>query len=329
MNTDQLLDAIGDISDKYINEAHQTRIIKKHRFKPFAIAAAAVLCIAAPLPLGVAAGSENAYNTLYMFAPSVAQTFKPVEESCVDQGIRMEVISAEINGSEASIFLSMQDLEEDRLDETVDLYDSYDIHLPYDQYGHCSFNKYDPETKTAYFVVHIARMDGKDIRSGKMTFSVGCFLSHKKKTERFLDEIDLSNIPEATDTFFPENTNVWAEMDGEEAKNTKCIKPSDTPIFYAADGAAVTGYGLVDGKLHIQMNYENRHETDNHGFISLIGGSGQTDHGEVVFFGNYDYNEYIFDVSPDDLADSRLYGEFVSSPPYMKGNWEVTFRLDK
>ena len=61
MNTDHLLDAIGDISDKYIDEAHQTRIIKKHRFKPFAIAAAAVLCIAAPLPLGVAAGSENAY----------------------------------------------------------------------------------------------------------------------------------------------------------------------------------------------------------------------------------------------------------------------------
>ena len=327
MNSEQLIDAIGNISDKYIDEAHRTVKIKKHSFKPFAIAAAAMICIAAPLPLGVAAGSENAYNALYMIAPSVAQTFKPIEESCVDQGIRMEVISAEIKGSEASVFLSMQDLEEDRLDETVDLYDSYDIHLPYDQYGHCSFNKYDPETKTAYFVVHTARMDGKDISGGKMTFSVGCILSHKKKTEGFIDEIDLSNIPEATDTFFPENMNGWAEMDGEEAKNTKCIRPSDPPLFYPSEGVAITGYGLVDGKLHVQMISENRHRTDNHGFISLIGGSGQTDHGKGVFFG--DYTECIFDVSPDDLADSRLYGEFVSSPPYMEGNWEVTFPLDK
>ena len=89
MNSEQLIDAIGNISDKYIDEAHRTVKIKKHSFKPFAIAAAAMICIAAPLPLGVAAGSENAYNALYMIAPSVAQTFKPVQRSCTDQGIRI------------------------------------------------------------------------------------------------------------------------------------------------------------------------------------------------------------------------------------------------
>ena len=325
MNTDHLLDAIGDISDKYIDEARQTRIIKKHSFKPFAIAAAAVLCIAAPLPLGVAAGSENAYNTLYMFAPSVAQTFKPVEESCVDQGIRMEVISADLSDGKVSVCLSIQDIEDDRIDETIDLY-SYFTNMPFDGVGHCSFSEFDPVTKTAYFVVHIERMDGRAIKSGKTTFSVSQLLTNKKETQRYIDEIDLDNLPEISDTFRPDNINGCLNMEFDEAHSTNCIKPSDTPIFYAADGAAVTGYGLVDGKLHIQMNYENRHETDNHGFISLTDSNGEQTYCRGVHFGEYE--EYIFDVSPEELSQYRLFGKFVTAPPCINGNWSVTFKLE-
>ena len=326
MNKDQLISAIGDIDESYIAEAHKNIHIKKHTLRPFDIAAAAMLCIAAPLPFGVAAGSETAYQALYTIAPPVAQTFKPVQRSCTDQGIRIEVISADISDGKASFCLSVQDMEADRIDETIDLYDSYFIHMPFDSVGHCSFSEFDPETKTAYFVVHIERMDGKAIKSGKTTFSVSQLLTHKKKTERYIDEIGLGDLPEISDTFHPDNINGWSDMESDEAHSTNCIKPSDTPLFYAADSAAVTGYGLVDGKLHIQMKYENRHETDNHGFISLMDSNGEQTYCRGVHFGEYE--EYIFDVSPEELPQYRLFGEFVTAPPCINGNWSVTFKFE-
>ena len=44
----------------------------------------------------------------------------------------MEVVSATLNGSETLVTLTMQDLEGDRIDETMDLFDSAILQLPYD-----------------------------------------------------------------------------------------------------------------------------------------------------------------------------------------------------
>ena len=62
----------------------------------------------------------------------------------------MEVIAANIEGADAIILISLQDIMGDRLDETTDLFDSYSIHTPYAQSGGCSLVDYDDETKTAF-----------------------------------------------------------------------------------------------------------------------------------------------------------------------------------
>lgn len=325
MKTDTLINAFGMIDDKLIEEAHKPVHIRKRSYRGLAAAAAVVLCIAMPLPVAVAAGSETAYQALYAAAPAIAQTFKPVQKSCTDHGIRMEVISAETDGSEASVYLSMQDIEADRLDETIDLFDSYGINLPYDNVGHCSFSRYDEAEKTAYFVVHIERMDGKDIKSGKMTFTVHQLIAHKVRTEGFIDEVDLSAVTEADDTFVPDNIYGYSDMYADDGTPV-CLRPSDTPLFYAADGAAVTGVGMINGRLHVQLLFADRYTTDDHGFIHLIGGDGEDTEGGSIHFGNY--NEYVYDISPEELPNCRLYGEFVSAPPCISGNWEVTFRID-
>ena len=216
MKNDTLFEAVGNIDDRFIEEAHREIHIKKNRFKPFVIAAAAVFCVAVPLPVAEAAGSEKAYQILSSVFPAAAQKFKPVQMSCIDNGIKMEVISADISGSMASVCLSMHDLEDDRLDETIDLFDSYCINIPFDYYGTCSFREYDADTKTAYFMVEIGRMDGKDITDSKITFSVGKLLTHKQHSERYIDEIALSTVTDAAETFKPERINGWGGTINEE-----------------------------------------------------------------------------------------------------------------
>ena len=336
MKTDTMLDAIGMIDDRFIEEAHRSVHLKKSRYRSIAVAAAAVICIALPLPAATAAGSETAYAALYSVFPTAAQTFKPVQMSCIDNGIKMEVISADINGSEASVCLSMQDLESDRLDKTIDLFDCYNLNIPFDSSSHCSFTKYDPDTKTAYFMVHTERMDGKDIPERKVTFSVSKFLAHKQHIEGYIYDIDLNSVSEIPETFRPEWINGCADgITPEIAENMDYLIPSETPLCYAADGMGITGIGFVDGQLHLQIFNETKHMTDNHGFISIIVGSSKkiTPEG-VAYFQHGDnnsdsYEEYVFDITPEELADARLYGEFVIAPPCIEGKWQITFRLDK
>ena len=47
--------------------------------------------------------------------------------SCEDNGIKFEVISAYVEGNEAKIFISVQDIDGDRIDETTDLFDNFSI----------------------------------------------------------------------------------------------------------------------------------------------------------------------------------------------------------
>lgn len=336
MNTDKLTDAIGMIDEKYIDAAHPKKAVRSF-WKPFsAVAAAACLCLAALLPTATAFGSDNAYSILYMLSPSVAQTFKPVQRSCEDNGIHMEVISAEIDGSKASIYISMQG---DMLDETTDLYDSYNINCPFDNVGHVSFSYFDESTKTAYFVVHIETMNGEDIPKGKVTFSVRELIFGKQEFEGKIDEVDLSNVPlnpactedipcvgysiEVPDLKLPDSYKELSE---------KYLIPNEIPLAEPCDGIKITAVGYVDGILHIQQRCDNVLQNDNHGFLTLVNNDGEKveNYSTVSFWDENTVNQYqesLFSIGYNEIKDYSLYGEFFTSTGYKSGDWEVTFKM--
>ena len=80
--------------------------------------------------------------------------------SCEDDGIKMEVISAYINADKADIYISMQDMTDERIDETTDLFDSYSINRPFSSSATCERMSYDEETKTATFLISITQWGG-------------------------------------------------------------------------------------------------------------------------------------------------------------------------
>ena len=124
-----------------------------------------------------------------------------------------------------------------------------------------------------------------------------------------------------------------ADDDGQEGQVT-VLKPSGA-ICVPTEGVTLTSIGYIDGRLRVQVYYEDILNTDNHGMISLINGipvKRLTATFSVSFFDEAEkgsYEEYIFTGVPEEsLTIYDLYGDFVTSSGCVEGNWSVTFPLE-
>lgn len=321
-----LLDAIGEIRDEMIEDTHATGCVRRFTGKrAFVLAAALVMCFALALTGMAAADVGVVYDALYRISPEIAQRLKPVRMSCESSGIRMEVLSANVQGNTAEVYVSLQDLAGERLDASVDLFDSYDIRGAFDYEAWCRQVSYDDLSGTATFLIEIESRE--PIKSENVTFSVGCLLAGKREFEGRLD-VDLSDVPQAAETM----TGLDEIARGYSADMgylvpAEALMPED--MFATIEGATVTGIAYVGDMLHMQVRYDDIHATDNHGYLWLVDAQGRERFcdAEISFWGeNGDsYDELVFDIAPEELAQCELWGRFVSSSGKIDGNWEVTF----
>ncbi|MBP1592095.1 MAG: hypothetical protein ILP22_08650 [Oscillospiraceae bacterium] len=337
MKADTFMNAVGLISDRHLDIEMPKKVIvhRKWRKRIAAIAASAAL-IFGPLPTLTAFGVEPAYDILYHVAPSVAQTFKPVQKTCEDNGIEMTVISAERSGNEASVYLAMHDTTGSCLDGEWDLYDSYRVNVPRDMTGHCSFSEYDADSHTAYFVVHLETMDGSAMPKGKVTFSVHEMLTGKTRFSGILEDIDMISIPYEPQTTTREEISGGYGYDKlPEPQGYRFLLSSDKSIFIPVNGVSIENIGYIDDALHILTRYDDVHHTDNHGHINLIDKNCSVI-GEKTEIGysywdtehKNSYTEQIIPVPYEQLKDCVLQGEFVTAQGYISGDWQITFPLE-
>lgn len=334
MRGNELLDKMELVDPAYVAAADVLSKPKRHPVRRWCASAAClclVFCLAVP---AMAASIPAAYELLYAVSPATAQFFKPVELSCEDNGIRMEVTAAYIHDDTAQIYITMQDLEDTRVDETMDLFDSYAIHTPFACTGHCDLAGYDPDTRTATFLITIQQWNKQEITGDKLTFSVREFLSGKETWQGVLTGVSLEDAAEnaAAQTVEPRG------LSGDDrlaAAETQIVLQPAGDLASPTDGVTLTAMGYVDGRLHVQVHYADILTTDNHGSLSLLhrkSGQMLSCATSVAFFdeeGTGSYEDYIFpDVPADALGDYALYGEFVTSSGPVKGNWSVTFLLE-
>lgn len=325
-NSDVLLDAIGSVRDDYIADAdrHTARRIRKFPL----VLAAVLLCMVLTVSALAAADVTPFYDLLYRFSPDIALKLKPVRLSCEDNGIELEIISANVEGDTAQILLGLRDLEGDRVDETTDLFDSYRIHLTGNMMATCSFSHYDADTQTAAFLVEIwsdnARFNGK-----KATFSMDRFISGKQEFAGLLeiDPTEAENKPAVQSDVIMRGYG-WKDETWQDFNADKVLVPGE--ILSPMEDITITGLGWIDGYLHIQTHYANILDTDAHGGISLMDTEGNliTDVYQVDFWdeaSSGSYCEQIFAVMPEQLPDLRLMGLFYSADTLVEGHWEITF----
>lgn len=333
MKIDKLTDAIGMIDDNMIKEAKESH--KKTGVIPFrklAVAAAIVLVCFGSVPALAAADVEPAYDLLYSISPVLAQKLKPVNLSCVDQGIQMEVDSAYIHGDTAEAILCIQDLTGDRIDETVDLFDSYNIRNMKDSSATCNLLDYNKDTGIATFAVLMEQMDGSSLAGSKVTVSLSKLLCKKGQFNGVLEEISLSSV---TDTpLLTDNVKIRGGGGAPRPVDAVFLHPASVPVSTPLSGISVSGLGYENGKLHVQICYEDIGNTDNHGWIRL-----QDENGEALEC-SYDvsfwdssltdsYDEFVFELPYEELGNYQIYAEFTNSGLLIEGDWEITFPMEQ
>lgn len=319
--------------------AAQKAPARPRRLRPLIALAAVLVCLALAVPafaMPALAADPDGYALLYSISPAAAQFFKPVNRSDEDNGIRLTVDSVYLHSDTVEIYVSLQDLTGDRLDETTDLFDSYRINRGFDCSATCSLAGYDAQTRTARFLISITSFDGQDIEGDKLTFSLNRLLTGKVETEGAVTGLDLAAAQAEPATqraalsgFGGSSADVLrSKIDG--SNTADMLVPTGT-LAAPTPGVAITAMGYVDGLLHIQVLYENILETDNHGQLWLESGAERIEClGTLSFFGENgsdSYEDYYFDVTPAQLADCTLYGSFVTADTLIEGSWEITFPL--
>lgn len=342
----KLYGSITNVKDEFIEEAQTVQFKRK---KPLWLrAAAAVLVVVLSLTLAVpvlAANVEAVHQLVYDVSPAMAQYLQPVKLVDENNGIRMEVVSAKIlNGGTAEIYITMQDLTEDRINETIDLFDYYNIYRSFGGFAHCQLAEFDSATRVATYCITLRQNGTVDMRNfagEKITFFLGRFFTQTHHEDVEIP-YDLSMVNEAAETWQPEietgDVNPDIPFEGFNA-----LVPGEPYEGFPVDGIDMTGIGFVDGTLHIQIRVEDTLTTKNHGHVYLVNADGKQIRGYSRDFSKYTYKDgevtdrtayldFVFFITPEELAECKLYGNFWISDPLteasIEGGWRVTVPLE-
>lgn len=313
---------------------------KKCWWKIPAVIAVCSICLLGSLPV-MAAFVPGFAELVALISPELAGMLTPVQLSCTDNGIRMQVEAVIQDEEEIVAYLTLQDLERDRIDESIDLYN-------YVIYGYTTFTHqvidYDEQLKKA--TIQIQAFGGEDsMPSDKTTVQVQSFLGGEKE---YQDVPIIVDIPqeEVQDVLSVEVCGgggaLIAELERKEDRTIHILRPGERQtVRDDLNFVYLTGAGFVDGKLHIQTWWAP--SIDNHGFIELRNTNGENISASNVSFGLTeegqakgretedfctDYIEYIFDISPTELDNYKIYGDFFADSVYTEGNWQVSFSSD-
>lgn len=343
MKTEILSSAIEHIDDRFITEAANYRphpaVRSAATFRRLiALTAAAVLCLCAALPALAAADVDGAYMLLYAISPALAQQMKPINLSCEDNGIRMDVLSADVSddfpiasgigGDTAHICVALTDLTGERIDATTDLFDSYFIRSPFDSAATCRMIDYNAQTRTATFLLSITHMQGEPIDGKKLTFAFTRFISGKESFSGTMPEIDLSAAPLHPAT----QTEVSLRGGTPNADVSAFLQPDETLFHSPMEGVTITAVGFIEGKLHVQAHCADILTLDTNGYLKLYTAENKPIQPieQISFWDDArsgSYEEFIFDIPPEQAAQCRIFGYFTRAENCTEGNWEITFKL--
>lgn len=285
------------------------------------------MCVCISISITVLAANGMLFN----IAPQLAQFLQPINLECENNGIKMNVLAAMNDDETAVVYLTFQDIESNRVDKTVDLY-NYSI-LGYRAFTH-ELVKYDEQTKTA--TIRLLANGGEKLNGKKITLHLNSFLSGKQVYNNVQLPINLqdanNNVPD-----LPLDFNNISGGGGEIQKlKQQGTMQVLTPKSHSDKFVGISAIGYDDEFLHIQTEWED--SVDNHGFVTLKDANGEEilPYANVYFGINKNgktcygkrYVEYIYKIEMKDLIKYKVYGTFVENKCYTEGDWKVTFQIN-
>ncbi|MFJ7913333.1 MULTISPECIES: hypothetical protein [unclassified Lysinibacillus] len=268
--------------------------VKKKRKRTWLIPSVATVFLASSITVG-AAMNDNVKNLLWQISPEIAALLEPIESTVEYDGVKMEIVSAMQDEDMAVVYVTLQDVEGNRIDETLDIYDysmSKGRSFTVERIG------YDATTKTA--LVRFMSFNGSSTDNFKL--KIRSFLNDKSVLE------DVYVLPAG-------KLNIQTQLyDGMRMtniglQNDKLYVQIEWPANNAIDHGQFYLVNQVGQKIHPTERYSY----------------GRDEQGTPIYA--YNYEENIFDVKDIDLAKHELQAKIYTAGQYVEGDWEATFKL--
>ncbi len=253
------------LAQRIMNQETNVKPVMKRRMT---VAYALALLLVVMIATAAAGATDEMFNAwIYRQWPDLALTLMPVNLSCEDRGIRMEVITAGVEDSEMLISYSMQDLEENRIDEHTET----DMDIFYagcrSSAGTWGDPLYDAGEHKIIFSEYIKFDAVISPKDNQLTATVRSLWPQRKI------KVDLLPLfreygDQAKPAFLPEDTYIMAgyspyigssvysnpDIYASSQNSLRVLDQSSIPDIPLADHVFLSGIGMVDGLLHVQFH---------------------------------------------------------------------------
>lgn len=356
VNTSQLS---GEVKSRLHEKTPCSSVSHRKRWPVSAVAAVALAVLLVGTATAAAFGGFDWF--IEKFNPTFGEVVEPVEISCEDQGIRMEIIGAQKFDNMAIVYLSLQDISgQNRLTEQTDFRDGFNVatcsqaqetdgqgfEVVMGSYSWSQKQLYfDAETNTIYYEFSITADSNTPFSD---PLELGSFLIYFDKRDYVNEPISLSlsNLTDAK-TIPVGESQVWGGTNVPDDLGTELtvLAPGKyASMPHGEDDQWVSNIGIVDGKLHVQIGKVwNEEFGSSDASLSLMTSDGdliEADY-KLMLLGDaddhllgkedyddaiYKYEEVVFSVDIEKLDTYTLcYTGSVYSG--VEGDWNVTVNL--
>lgn len=335
---------------------------KKKRFnlKPLVIALTTV-CTVSILTIGVGAVAFGGFSE---FINGVNILFEPINETCIDNGIKMTVLSAGVDSVEnktVSAYVTVEDItDQNRINKDTILSTWIKEENNNPNYDHTTMNcqmvSFDDTTSIATYKI-VATMDWWRNFTNKNTLYANGVINENTIT-KVAKDINLYDLAK-------DNLDIgftyYDENEGSRSGYYGCYTYSSSPIRYKSimeklesiqidDNTQLTAIGFLDGHLHIKLRYTYNNNYDmniyqNINNIKLVDSTGKDVLNTAEFKSGktlHNFDNYIYDNGtqvqdceicfPRIKDVSQLEGLRLSYDVYnctiINGEWNITFKVN-
>ena len=261
------------LAQRIMNQERTEQPVMKKKIS-FAFILAMVLLIVC-VATAVAGATNEDFNTLlYQLWPEAALKLMPVNISCEDKGIQMEVLSALAEGQDITITFSLQDLEGSRINEHT----RAEIDIDYDLFDNCTgcTNSFSP----AYYIekedracfVDFLSFDTPSLpRNGQVraytdiiwpqNYSATALLPLLKEYGSHAGSMPVPENAVAYGGYTDEGYCITLDSVGDSRlvipDSMRVLDNQSGPEIRLADNVFLSGIGMIDGLLHVQVHYKD------------------------------------------------------------------------
>ena len=277
--------------------------------------------------------------------PQFNDCLVPVNLSCEDQGIRMDIICGAVKEQEALFVYSVEDQEGARIMESVSARLVPDSDLPV----HAAYAQlaYDDPSGRYTGVVHYRYNNLSEIsRNGEIGLAICGIRNLHSETWNLEDLLreydghaDLVDLPVLLEYKVKNNFggNIRYYTNEDYRKLGLKVLESGEELEHLGDGIRVSAIGTAEGMLHLQLKYIGESDEYASRTVQVSCNECGTDADLPAWTrpmawdtnsdGIADFEEYVFPCDPEALDNLRLEVTVTESDPAIEGEWMVQVPL--